>query len=54
MDKYSLAAIGAITITAINIAALFNGIDGIVMTSCIAAIATIIAGTVGFRVGTGR
>ena len=48
MDKYSLAAVACICIAIIDAAALCNGIDGMVMTSCVAAIAAICAGTIGY------
>jgi len=51
MDKFGLAGIGVIAIAMINAAALFNGIDGVVMTTCVATIAALIAGTVGFSAG---
>ena len=49
MDKFSLAAVGAGCIAAINIAALSVGIDGTLTIGCVGSIAAIIGGAIGYK-----
>jgi len=50
MDKWSLAAVGILGLVCIEVAALFNGIDGTVMLGTAAGIGAIVAGTIGYYI----
>jgi len=50
--KYFLGGIGVIAIAAIEITALYNGIDGAYLSACVGAIGALIGGVVGVTITT--
>jgi len=49
--KYLLGSVGIVAIAAIEAVALFNQIDGAYLSAAIGAIAAIVGGVVGFKIG---
>lgn len=47
-DKYTLAAVGVVSLVGYGCVALYTGHNGTVMTGVISAVVGIIAGTIGF------
>ena len=51
MNKWTLATVGVVCVTIIEIIALLKGINGVYLSACIGAILALIGGVAGFNMG---